>query len=94
MRSFAGAFYCIVITQTRFSEKKRCEEVFTEGVDNLPRSSILISVRRVLRPAPVGNDVSNKMHCAFVTLNHWARSRTPFARIKWKFIVAKDDQKH
>lgn len=34
MRSIAGAL-CVVITQTQFSEKKRCEEGFTEGVDDL-----------------------------------------------------------
>jgi hypothetical protein len=78
VRSFAGVFYYIVITQTRFSEKKRCEKVFTEGVDNLLRS-LNFSVRRILRPAPT--DVSNKMLCAFVTLSFWAGSRTSFARL-------------
>jgi len=33
VRSFAGEF-CVAITQSRFSEKKRCGEVFIEGVDD------------------------------------------------------------
>jgi hypothetical protein len=74
VRSFAGAFYYNVITQTRFSEKKRCEKVFTEGVDNL-LCSLNFSVRRILRHAP-----TPPTKC-FVPLSYRAGSRTPFVRI-------------